>query len=146
MDRLFVRFFMVVAMALAASTALKARAGTLAELDATAVQGVILAQLAAFADDDAEGAFATATPAVRDAVGTPWRFLALVRGAYPMVYRAASVTFHKPDAEGKTVVQTVEIKDGEDKSWLGVFVLEKQQDSTWRISGCAVTENTWKSA
>ena len=82
---------------------------------------------------------------MRDAIGTPWRFLAMVRGAYPMVYRPASVTFHKPDGEGDSVLQTVEIKDDDDKSWLAIFVLEKQQDASWRISGCAVTENKWTS-
>lgn len=144
MDRLFVRFFMVVAMAFAASTALKARAA-IADPDAREVQGVILAQIAAFAEDDAEGAFATATPSVRESIGTPWRFLALVRGAYPMVYRPTSVTFHKPKGDADLVLQMVEIKDGDDKSWHVIFVLEKQADATWRISGCAVTENKWKS-
>jgi hypothetical protein len=109
------------------------------------VQRIIAAQLAAFAQDDAEGAFETATPAVQQAMGTSTRFLALVRGAYPMVYRPRSVTFHKPEQDDDEVLQLVEITDRNSKSWLALFKLERQPDASWRISGCAVSENRWLS-
>ena len=145
MNSLFVRFFMVIAIALVAATAMKAHAATLSEGEAKKVQGVIAQQLEAFADDDADSAFQTATPAVREAIGNSGRFIAMVRGAYPMVYRPASVTFHKPEAEDGTVLQMVEITDENAKSWLAVFALEQQPDATWRISGCVVAENRWVS-
>lgn len=145
MSPLFVRMFTAAVLALGAST-MSVRAGTLPEPDAKQVQGVIIAQLAAFADDDADTAFATATPAVQKAIGSSGRFLALVRGAYPMVYRPTSVTFHQPDEDEGSVLQLVEITDGDAKSWLAVFALEKQADATWRISGCMVSENRWKPA
>jgi hypothetical protein len=145
MKALFIRLFTVAAMAIAAPAAMDALAGTLPEPDAQKVQSVIIAQLDAFAQDDADSAFATATPAVREAIGNSGRFLAMVRGAYPMVYRPASVTFHKPEEDEGTVLQLVEIKDTNEKSWLALFALEKQPDATWRISGCVVAENRWKS-
>ena len=145
MNPLFVRFFMVLLIAFAASSALKANAGTLSEDETQKVQHVIEAQFAAFADDDAEGAFQTATPAVREAIGNSGHFLALVRGAYPMVYRPESVRFHKPEADEGSVLQMVEITDKNNKSWLALFALEQQPDATWRISGCVVAENRWKS-
>ena len=143
MNTLFIRFFMMVAIAFAASTA-QTMAGPLPEAEAKKVQGVIVAQFAAFAEDDAESAFQTATPAVREAIGNSGRFLAMVRGAYPMVYRPASVTFHKPLEDEGSVLQLVEITDSNAKSWLALFALERQPDATWRISGCAVAENKWK--
>jgi hypothetical protein len=143
MNPLFFRFFMVITIALAASNALKANAGALTESDEINVRGVIVAQFEAFAEDDADRAFDTATPAVRAAIGDPGHFLAMVRGAYPMVYRPASVTFHKPDLTEGTVLQMVVITDEESKSWLALFALERQPDSSWRISGCAVAENRW---
>ena len=142
MNSLFIRLFTMFALALASTT--QVLAGPLAESETKKVQGVIVAQLAAFADDDAEGAFQTATPAVREAIGSSGRFLAMVRGAYPMVYRPASVTFHKPEEEEGYVLQLAEITDDNAKSWLALFALERQPDSTWRISGCVVAENKWQ--
>lgn len=145
MNSLFVRFFVVLVIAFAASAALKSHAGSLSEPEIEQVQRTIATQLAAFAQDDAEGAFETATPAVREAMGTSTRFLALVRGVYPMVYRPRSVTFHKPRQDEGSVMQLVEITDSDAKSWLAMFALERQPDSSWRISGCVVSENRWLS-
>jgi hypothetical protein len=105
-----------------------------------------MAQLVAFASDDAAGAFAATTPAVRKTVGDANRFVALVQATYPMVYRPAAVVFHKPTAKDGTVVQFVEITDQRMKSWLAVFALERQPDKSWAISSCVVTENPWLSA
>ena len=146
MKTLFIRFFMLIAIALSASTVhLRAAADTLSEIEAAKIRSVIVTQLEAFADDDADSAFETATPAVREAIGSSGRFLAMVRGAYPMVYRTTSVSFHKPKAEEGSVLQLVEITDDHSKSWLALFALEQQPDSSWRISGCIVSENRWKS-
>ena len=146
MNRHSVRFLALIAMALAAlSFQVRAIAGPLDQTDADKVREVIVAQLSALALDDADKAFETATPEVRAAIGSSNRFLAMVRGAYPMVYRPSSVNFHKPQEEDGSALQLVEIKDGEDKSWLALFALERQPDSTWRISGCVVAENHWQS-
>jgi len=124
---------------------LQAAAGPMTDDDADKVRGIIVSQLTALADDDADAAFQTATPEVREAIGSSGRFLALVRGAYPMVYRPASVSFHKPEAEEGSGLQLVEITDSNDKSWLALFAVEKQPDNSWRISGCLVAENHWQS-
>jgi hypothetical protein len=146
MNRHSVRFVAMIAMALAALGAhVGAVAGPLADEEADRVREVIVAQLSALALDDADKAFETATPEVRAAIGSSNRFLAMVRGAYPMVYRPASVSFHKPEEEDGSVLQLVEIKDGNDKSWLALFALERQPDTSWRISGCVVAENHWQS-
>lgn len=123
-----------------------ASAALLSEAEENAIQRVIVAQLNAFAEDDADGAFATATPSVREAIGEPGRFLAMVRGAYPMVYRPAVVDFLKPEQDAGQVMQLVQLTDNHDKSWLVVFAMERQDDATWRISGCVVAENRWRPA
>lgn len=130
---------------LLAASGLSAQAAPLADEEADQVRQVFVAQLSALALDDADSAFATATPAVQAAVGSAGRFLAMVRGAYPMVVRPAAVTFHKPDRDEDDgeVVQLVEIRDQAGQSWLAVFALERQPDASWRISGCAVAENRW---
>lgn len=146
MNRPTHRILMLVAIALAAAGLhLRAAAEPLPEPEAQKVREIIVAQLSALALDDAEKAFETATPEVRAAIGSSNRFLALVRGAYPMVYRPASVSFHRPEQEDGGVLQLLEIKDDHDKSWLALFALERQPDESWRISGCVVAENHWQS-
>jgi hypothetical protein len=146
MHSLLMRLFILVALAVVATTAMKTHAGALSEEDARGVEHAVMAQLVAFASDDAASAFAVTTPAVRKTVGDASRFVALVQAAYPMIYRPASVVFHKPRTKDGTVVQLVEITDQRMKSWMAVFALERQPDSTWAISGCVVTENRWLSA
>lgn len=146
MNPVFLRITFLLALALAAASAsMRVSATPLPAPEADAVRQVVVAQLLAFAEDDADSAFATATPSVREAIGNPIRFLALVRGAYPMVYRPAAVTFLKAEHDSDVVLQMVHIVDAQDKSWIALFLLERQPDATWRISGCAVTENTWLS-
>ena len=146
MHSLFMRLFILVALAVAAVTALNTHAGGLSQDEARGVQEAVMTQLVAFASDDAAGAFAATTPAVRKTVGNADRFVALVQATYPMVYRPATVVFHKPEAKGGTVLQLVEITDQRMKSWMAVFALERQPDRSWSISGCVVTENPWLSA
>lgn len=143
MPTLIMRLFILMVIALAASTAIKTHAGGLTEEDARGVERIVMAQLVAFASDDAAAAFATTTPAVRKALGDAGRFAALVRGAYPMVYRPTSVVFHKPEVNGNVVLQLVQITDERNKQWLAMFALERQPDSSWAISGCVVSENRW---
>jgi hypothetical protein len=111
--------------------------------DSEQVQQVIVAQIQALAEDDAERIFETTTPAVRAAIGSSGRFLAMMRGAYPMVYQPSSVTFHELEPGQDGAWQLVEITDREDQSWLALFALERQPDKTWRISGCLVAPNPW---
>lgn len=152
MKPLFFRFVALAAFAAmllsVAGTAAADTSGELTEAEARDVQAVVIAQFSAFAEDDADSAFATATPAVRESFGSPGLFLAVVRGLYPMVYQATSVTFHKPQSEDGHALQLVEIHDpsnGEDgKSWLAIFALERQPDMSWRISNCVVSENHWQ--
>ena len=145
MNRHSLRLAALLALTLAALTAnVRALAGPISELDAAKVREVVVAQLSALALDDAEKAFETATPAVREAIGSSGRFLAMVRGAYPMVYRPASVSFHKPEEDEGSVLQLVEVKDERAKSWLVLFALEQQPDHSWRISGCVASENHWR--
>ena len=147
MKPFFFRFAILLAIAFSAATSqVNAWGGPLAEDQAQKIRQVIAAQLEAFAEDDADRAFDTATPGVREAIGSSGRFLALVRGAYPMVYRPNSVAFLKPEEDEGQILQLVEITDHQHKSWLALFAMELQPDATWRISGCVVAENHWRAA
>jgi hypothetical protein len=146
MSPLVMRIFTLVGMALAAaSMQMKARADTLSTPEVQQVQAVVRAQLKAFSEEDADGALAVATPEVRKSVGDATRFLALVRGNYPMVYHPAGFAFLQPQADKDQVLQAVALRDADDKTWIALFTLQRQPDNSWRIGACIVAENDWRS-
>jgi len=103
------------------------------------VQQVVRQQLAAFAKQDAKSAFALADPDLRTQFGDAEAFLATVREQYPMLMQASSVLFLKPETDGTIAVQKVRISDEGGSAWSLTYLLNRQQDDQWRISGCVVT-------
>lgn len=147
MSLLALRFVVAVAIGIVASAAaVRLGAAPVPEDEAQSVRSIIVTQLQAFADDDADGAFETTTPGVREAIGNAGHFLAMVRGAYPMMYHPESVTFMRPELLGGNVLQLAQIINGQGKSWLALYSLEQQPNASWRISGCLVAENRWRPA
>ena len=106
--------------------------------DARRVRAVIEAQLAAFRADDAARAYSFATPALRAQFGSAERFMAMVREAYAVVYRPASVAFLAPERAGEEVLQGVQMTDADGRAWLAVYRLQRQPDRAWRIGGCSL--------
>jgi hypothetical protein len=104
--------------------------------DARAVRAVIEAQLEAFRRDDAPRAFSYAAPGIREAFGTPEKFMAMVREQYAVVYRPRSVSFEEPVMAGEDLVQPVRITDGDGRTWMAIYPMAKQPDGSWRINGC----------
>jgi hypothetical protein len=142
MARSLAAFFLLLALALGATVA--ARAQAVSEVDAVAARSVVSAQLEAFAHDDAKRAFSYAAPSIRTMFGTPERFLAMVRSSYPVVYRAAGVTFLIPVRVESDLVQGVHLTDRDGALWLATYRLERQPDGSWRIAGCGLQPATGK--
>lgn len=134
----------------AATAALALHAGAsaapLSSTDEKSVRTVVQGQLAAFANDDANKAFSYAAPNVREAVGTATGFMAMVRNAYPVVYRPASVAFLKPEGKDDKAIQRVQMTDASGDSWLAIYSLQRQKDKAWRITGCVVVANKGRMA
>lgn len=126
--------------------AVPARAAGVSNADAQRVRRVIEAQLAAFASDDAKRAFSFAAPSIRRQFGSPERFITMVRLAYPVVYRPATISFLKPEAHRGVVIQAVEMTDADGAVWIAVYHLERQRDRQWRISGCELAASDARSA
>lgn len=114
-----------------------ARADVSAE-SALAVKATVQAQLAAFAADDAEQAFAFATLTIQNIFQTPANFMTMVRQAYPVVYRPAKVMFLSPRTLDAAVAQPVQLTDAAGQSWLAMYMLERQADGRWLINGCVL--------
>lgn len=103
------------------------------------VQQVVRQQLDALAHQDASGAFALADADMRTQFGNADAFLAAVREQYPMLIQPASMLFLKPETDGTIAVQKVRISDSGGASWSLTYLLNRQHDNQWRISGCVVT-------
>ena len=114
----------------------QAGTGRVTDADAAEIRAVIHRQIDAFRRDDAPGAFALASPSVRQAFGTPERFLEVVRMAYRAVYRPAAVSFGEMRVMGGDVVQPVQVTDRAGGVWLAYYAMQRQADGSWKTSGC----------
>jgi hypothetical protein len=105
------------------------------------VQATISAQLEAFARDDAAAAYRFAAPAVRDKFTDAGAFLAMVKTAYPAVYRHRSAEFGAEARGGERVGQSVVFVDADNVVWTAVYLLTRQADDGWKIEGCALSRS-----
>ncbi|HZN46943.1 MAG TPA: DUF4864 domain-containing protein [Ramlibacter sp.] len=103
------------------------------------VQQVVQQQLQALASQDAMQAFALADTNMRTQFGTADAFLTTVREQYPMLMHPSSVLFLKPQTHGTIAMQKVRMSDEGGAAWTLTYLLNRQQDNQWRISGCLVT-------
>jgi len=118
-----------------------AAAAVLSDSDRSAVQGVIRQQLDAFRRDDAPGAFALASPGIQQMMIDPDHFLAIVRHAYQPVYAPRAVEFTTLSDDTGAVVQMVELIGPDGMAYTAVYSMEREDDGTWRISGCVLLES-----
>ena len=108
--------------------------------DLAEIRGVIHRQIDAFRRDDAQGAFALASPGVQRSFGTPERFLDTVRMAYRAVYRPSAVSFLELVVIGGEVVQPVQVTDRSGAVWVAYYAMQRQKDGSWRTSGCHLVQ------
>ena len=137
--------------ALAMTAVAEAQAAGLSPTEQTDIRAIVQAQMNALAADDADAAFSFAAPNIRKMMGNAQNFLAMVRSGYAVVHRPASVMFLKAHRlegqtnEGGEVVQAVQMTDTKGDAWLAIYRLQRQDDQTWRISGCVLVANEGKS-
>ena len=99
------------------------------------IQSAISRQVEAFRRDDANGAYAIASPTIQEMFGTAGNFLEMVQRGYPQVYRPLSFTFGKlQEIDGK-LLQRVIIQ-GPDGAIVTAVYEMVQIDGRWRINGC----------
>ena len=133
----FVRSVAALSLLLAS---LGAQAQALSATDAQRIIATVQGQLDAFAQDDAEKAFSFAAPNIRSLMVNADNFLAVVRNQYRVVYRPASVVFIKPQGQRNNAVLRVQMTDSDGDPWLATYSLERQSNTTWRITGCVLNQ------
>lgn len=102
------------------------------------VREVVQSQLQALAAQDAGRAFALADPALRTRFGNADDFYATVREQYPMVLHPVNVLFLNAHSDGTIALQKVRMTDSEGFDWVVTYLLNRQSDKQWRISGTLV--------
>jgi hypothetical protein len=113
--------------------------------DRSAIRAVITSQLDAFKRDDAAAAFSFAAPSIQKQFGTPTEFMKMVRTGYAPVYRQRSVHFLDAVVVAGQAVQPVELVTA-DAVVVAFYMMERQADGNWKISGCALEESANVSA
>lgn len=111
-----------------------------------AIRGIIEQQMEAFRRDDGEGAFGFASPAIRAMFGTAENFMAMVRSAYPPVYRPRHVEFRDMQWRDGRVMQPVLLIGPDGVPVLALYAMERQPDGAWRIDGCVLAAIADKAA
>ncbi len=110
--------------------------GGWSDADRAAIRTTIESQLAAFGRGDGGRAFAYAAPAIRQKFGTPENFMAMVRTAYPAVYRPREVEFRDLLEIGGAPTQRVLVVGPDNVAYLAYYIMQRQPDGGWRINGC----------
>ena len=61
-----------------------------------------------------------------------------MRTQYPMVLKPANVLFLKPASDGDIALQKVRVTDEGGSNWMVTYLLHRQTDHAWKISGTLV--------
>ena len=128
----------VLVFALPASTV--AAAADVNEADRGAIRAVIEDQLAAFGRDDADAAFAHASPGIQTKFRTPEIFMHMVRTAYQPVYRPREVEFRDIVEIDGVPVQHVFFVGPGGELVIALYSMERQPDGAWKIAGCSLVQ------
>ena len=108
----------------------------LTKADRAAIRQVIEAQLSALQHDDGALAFSYSSPFIQEKFGTPENFLRMVKTAFPAVYRPRDTQFRALDVSAELPVQQVFFIGPDGEPVLGLYLMEKQPDGSWKINGC----------
>jgi hypothetical protein len=110
--------------------------------DAIAIHFAVQSQLDALAQDDAASAFELTSPAKRMQIGTPDRFLQMIKEQYNPIYRNLGLIFLQPQIVDGDAIQVVRVTDGFSRVWVAIFWMQQSEDHSWKIDGCQLVQTT----
>jgi len=104
--------------------------------DRAQFQEIIRRQISAFGADDGAAAFAFASPDLQAKFGSAAVFMEMVRSGYAPVYRPRSVQFREVIEHDTGPEQQVFVIGPDGRGYIAHYMMERQPDGSWRISGC----------
>jgi len=125
-------------VAVGVTFAVPSGAGAIDDSDRAAIQALIAGQIAAFRADDDAAAYAMASPGIQQVFPTVEAFMEMVVNGYMPVYRPRSFTFGPLEESPQGPVQTVFLTGPDGDSYIATYLLEPQDDGSWKINGCAL--------
>lgn len=106
---------------------------------ASAAQMTIERQLEAFLADDFATAYSYAAPNIKRIYPTQDMFMEMVQSGYRPVYRPQNYAFGTFEMlEDGRISQRVQILGPDGRNYEALYVLEKQADGVWRITGVSL--------
>jgi hypothetical protein len=133
----------VVKMVGAACVAMTLLFGTASAEDLTAAtsRALVERQLGAFERDDAEAAYALASPTIKQMFGDAGQFMTMVRDHYAPVYRHRSVDFGAFKESGDEASLEATLIDNDNVVWTALYTFGRATSGEWLISGCVLTKS-----
>lgn len=114
--------------------------------DQQAIQSVIQSQIDAFRKDDGATAYSFASPSLHRIFPSPEIFMNMVRQGYPAVYHPRSYTFGALETKAGQLTQTVEFVGPDGDYWTALYTMGRQEDGSWKITGCFIVKSEGKTA
>jgi hypothetical protein len=108
----------------------------ISEYDKSEIRQIIEKQLKAFGQNDFATAFAFASPSIQEQFGNWENFQQMVKINYEAVYRPRSVMFRDLTIVENFPAQNLILMDSSGNLIQATYVMQQQQDYTWRIHGC----------
>lgn len=99
------------------------------------IAAVVNDQIDAFSKDDGERAFSHASPMIRAQFKTPEIFMRMVKRGYSMVYRPKAFEIESVQEENGIIYQPVLFTDQQNQLYKVLYLMEQQEDDSWKING-----------
>jgi Domain of unknown function (DUF4864) len=110
--------------------------------DWTAIKKVIAEQRNALKAGDAAKAYSLASPGIRKQFGDAANFIDMVRTMYSALLTARYVEFLEGAVIDGAVIQPLRLIDADNTVRVALYIMERQENGTWRIGGCQLAPST----
>jgi Domain of unknown function (DUF4864) len=109
--------------------------------DQAEIRSVVQQQMFAIDQNNAEMAFAFASPGVQETFETSERFLFMVRRGYSALYKPRHVEFLALTVVNGEMVQPVRLVAQDGGVEVALYQMQRQEDHQWRINGCELAKS-----
>ncbi len=104
------------------------------------IKFIVNQQLEAFQDDDFEKAYSFASPTIKKMFSSPEVFRKMVIGGYQAVYRPQSIKMGSVEIIKGVTTLKVYLVDPNGEFVTANYMMEKQENGEWLISGCILSK------
>ena len=103
------------------------------------IKSIVNQQLEAFQNDDFEKAYSFASPTIKKMFSSPEVFRKMVIGGYQAVYRPQSIKMGSVEIIKGVTTLKVYLVDPNGEFVTANYLMEKQENGEWLISGCILS-------